>query len=175
MTRSFRRTGLRRIGVLGACTAAAVSFTAVAPARAASPAQAADGFEFTLYAKEVPGDGASPSGQTPKVGDVFTSADDLYRTKGGDKVGRDGVTCAVVRVSGDQADANCVGTFVLNGGPGGQLAAQALVTFDVSNQAPAAYDIAVTGGTGDFKQARGYVRATPDGDYQQMQFHITTR
>ncbi|MFC9591847.1 hypothetical protein [Streptomyces sp. NPDC056944] len=179
MTRSFRRTGLRRIGVLGACTAAVVSFAAVAPAQAtdsaAGAAHAVDGFEFTLFAKEVPGDGASASGQTPRVGDVFTSADDLYKTKGGDTVGRDGVTCAVVRVSGDQADANCVGTFVLNGGPGGQLTAQALVTFDISNQAPAAYDIAVTGGTGDFKQARGYVRATPDGDYQQMEFHITTR
>ncbi|CAM5228680.1 hypothetical protein STANM309S_01638 [Streptomyces tanashiensis] len=114
MTRSFRRTGLRRIGVLGACTVAAAAFAA------AAPAQAVDGFEFTLYAKEVPGEGVTETGQTPKVGDVFTVADDLYRTKGGDTVGRDGVTCAVVRVSGDQADANCVGTFVLNGGPGGQ-------------------------------------------------------
>ncbi|MEU6165665.1 dirigent protein [Streptomyces tanashiensis] len=169
MTRSFRRTGLRRIGVLGACTVAAAAFAA------AAPAQAVDGFEFTLYAKEVPGEGATETGQTPKVGDVFTVADDLYKTKGGDTVGRDGVTCAVVRVSGDQADANCVGTFVLNGGPGGQITAQALVTFDVSNETPAAYDIAVTGGTGDFKEARGYVRTTPDGDYEQLEFHITTR
>ncbi|SEC59210.1 hypothetical protein [Streptomyces sp. TLI_105] len=165
MTRSFKR-----IGALAACAVAAVSF-------AAAPAQAddGDGFEFTLYSKEVPAPGADESGPPPKVGGVFTVADDLYKTKGGDKVGRDGVTCAVVRVSGTQADVNCIGTFVLNGGPGGQLTAQALVTFDTSSETPAAYDVAITGGTGDFKQARGYLRTTPDGDYERMEFHITTR
>ncbi|MFG3037075.1 hypothetical protein ACGFYZ_09250 [Streptomyces sp. NPDC048330] len=162
---------LRRIGVLGACSVAAVAFGAVAPVHA----DEADGFEFTLYAKEVPGEGADESAAAPKVGDVFTVADDLYRTKGGSTVGRDGVTCAVVRVSGTQADVNCVGTFVLNGGPGGQLTAQALVTFDTSAESPAAYDVAITGGTGDFTQARGYVRTTPDGDYERMDFHVTVR
>ncbi|MER5204553.1 dirigent protein [Streptomyces sp. NPDC002825] len=166
MTRSFRR-----IGALCACTVAAVTFAAAAPAQADD----GDGFEFTLYAKEVPASGASESGPPPKVGEVFTVADDLYKTKGGSKVGRDGVTCAVVRVSGDQADVNCVGTFVLNGGPGGQLTAQALVTFDISNAAPAAYDVAITGGTGDFTQARGYVSTTPDGDYSRLEFHVTKR
>ncbi|MFE5911834.1 hypothetical protein ACFQ6B_22525 [Streptomyces wedmorensis] len=166
MTRTFRT-----IGTLGACTVAAVAFGAVAPVQADS----GDGFELTLYAKEVPAGGADESGPPPKVGDVFTVADDLYKTKGGDKVGRDGVTCAVVRVSGTQADVNCVGTFVLNGGPGGQLTAQALVTFDISAEAPAAYDVAITGGTGDFKDARGYVRTTPDGDYERMEFHINVR
>ncbi|MFF7437599.1 dirigent protein [Streptomyces sp. NPDC008122] len=167
MTRSFRR-----IGALCASTVAAVSFAA-----AAAPAHAAagDGFEFTLYAKQVPAAGASASAPALKVGDVLTFADDLYKTKGGDKVGRDGVTCSVVRVSGDQADMNCVGTIVLNGGPGGQLTAQALATVDITNEATAALDLAVTGGTGDFKQARGYIRSTPDGDYDRMEFHITTR
>ncbi|MER7533230.1 dirigent protein [Streptomyces sp. NPDC097704] len=167
MTRSFRR-----IGALCASTVAAVSFAA-----AAAPAHAAagDGFEFTLYAKQVPPPAASESNPPPKVGDTPVFADDLYKTKGGDKVGRDGVTCSVVRISGDQVDMNCVGTIVLNGGPGGQLTAQALTTFDTSNENPSAFDIAVTGGTGDFKQARGYIRSTPDGDYDRMEFHITTR
>ncbi|MEV4424752.1 dirigent protein [Streptomyces sp. R-07] len=169
MIRSFRRTGA--LGVCTVAAVAAVSFTAAAPVSADD----GDGFEFTLYAKEVPAAGADESGPPPKVGDVFTIADDLYKTKGGEKVGRDGATCAVVRVSGDQADVNCVGTFVLNGGPGGQLTAQALTTFDTTNETPAAYDVAVTGGTGDFKDARGYIRTTPDGDYERMEFHITTR
>ncbi|MFJ5828418.1 hypothetical protein [Streptomyces sp. NPDC093089] len=166
MTRTFRR-----IGALGACTVAAVAFGAAAPVHADN----GEGFEFTVYAKEVPGEGTGTSGPPPKAGDVFTVADDLYKTKGGTKAGRDGVTCAVVRVSGTQVDANCVGTFVLNGGPGGQITAQALVTFDTSAEAPSAYDVAITGGTGDFKNAHGYVRSTPDGDYQQMEFHITVR
>ncbi|MFB7867124.1 dirigent protein [Streptomyces sp. NPDC056069] len=162
----------RRIGALGACTVAAVALATAAPAAAHDDG---DGFEFTLYAKEVPVTGASESAPAPKAGDTFTFADDLYKTKGGDKVGRDGGVCGVVRVSGDQADANCIGTFALNGGPGGQLTAQALTTFDITNEQPAAFDVAVTGGTGDFKSAHGYIRVTPDGDYQRMDFHITTR
>ncbi|GHA72192.1 hypothetical protein ACIQRS_02975 [Streptomyces termitum] len=163
MTRSSRR-----IGALGAATVAAVAFATVAPAAAAP---AADGFEFTLYAKEVPGGGGGPGAQ-PKPGDSFAFADDLFRTKGGDKAGRDGVSCTVVR-AGDPVDVLCVGTFVLNGGPGGQLTAQTLLTADPSNEAQAAFDIAVTGGTGDFKDARGWIRSTPDGDYSRMEFHLT--
>ncbi|MFJ3900820.1 hypothetical protein [Streptomyces sp. NPDC090025] len=207
MIRSFTRTGgrragrLARLGALGVSTVAVVTLGAAAPASAAA-ADDGDGFEFTLYAKEVPAPGtsASPSDSSsesaspsesasesastssesaappaPKVGDTFTFADDLYRTKGGDPVGRDGVTCSVVRVSGDSADAACVGTFVLDGGPGGQLAAQGLTTMDTTEPQAAAFDVAVTGGTGDFKNAHGYIRVTPDGDYERMEFHITTR
>ncbi|MFI2732998.1 dirigent protein [Streptomyces sp. NPDC018711] len=168
MTRSFRRTG-----ALGVCAVAAVAATTFAAVPVS--AHSGDGFEFTLYAKQVSPPATNQSSPPPKVGDMPVFADDLYKTKGGEKVGRDGVTCAVVRVSGDQVDMNCVGTIVLNGGPGGQLTAQALTTFDTSNEAPSAFDIAVTGGTGDFKQARGYITSTPDGDYSRMEFHITTR
>ncbi|MFI8961091.1 dirigent protein [Streptomyces sp. NPDC053493] len=171
MSRSFRR-----IGVFGACAVTAVTLATAVPAAAHDDG---DGFDFTLYAKEV-GDGNAPggtgsSGPPPKVGDTFTFADDLFKTKGGDKVGRDGGTCAVVRTSDSQVDATCSGTFVLNGGPGGQLTAQTLTTFSTGAQTPAAFDIAVTGGTGDFKNAHGYIRVTPDGDYERMEFHITNR
>ncbi|WP_031011324.1 dirigent protein [Streptomyces sp. NRRL F-5727] len=165
MTGSFRR-----IGALGAATVAAVAFASAAPVAAAP---AVDGFEFTLYAKEVPTDeSGEDTGRAPEPGDSFAFADDLSRTKGGESVGRDGVTCTVVR-AGSPADLLCVGTFVLNGGPGGQLTGQNLISFDPSNEAPAAFDIAVTGGTGDFRDARGYIRSTPDGDYARLEFHIT--
>ncbi|MFF0472562.1 dirigent protein [Streptomyces sp. NPDC004284] len=168
MIRSFRRTG-----ALGVCAVAAVAASTFAAAPVS--AHSGGGFEFTLYAKQVQPPATNQSSPPPKVGDTPVFADDLYKTKGGEKVGRDGVTCAVVRVSGDQVDMNCVGTIVLNGGPGGQLTAQALTTFDTTNEAPSAFDIAVTGGTGDFKQASGYITSTPDGDYNRMEFHITTR
>ncbi|MFF2775803.1 hypothetical protein ACFVU3_12910 [Streptomyces sp. NPDC058052] len=164
MNRSFRR-----IGALGAATAAAVAFTAVAPVAAAP---AADGFEFTLYAKEVPADDSGETDQAPAVGDSFAFADDLSRTKGGESVGRDGVGCTVVR-AGNPADLLCVGNFVLNGGPGGQIAGQTMLSVDPTDDAPAAFDIAVTGGTGDFKDVRGYIRSTPDGDYSRLEFHLT--
>ncbi|MEU8621845.1 hypothetical protein [Streptomyces sp. NPDC048623] len=166
----------RRIGAIGAGTVAAVALVTAAPLPASASVPAGQGdFEFTLFAKEVPAPGADESAPPPEVGDTFTFADDLFKTKGGDKVGRDGVICGVVRTSGDPVDANCIGTFVLNGGPGGQLTAQALTTFDVTNMVPSAFDLAVTGGTGDFKSASGYIRVTPSGDYDQMEFHITGR
>ncbi|MFD5325640.1 hypothetical protein [Streptomyces sp. NPDC127092] len=164
MIRSFRKAG-----ALGAAAVAAVTFAAAAPASAAA---SGDGLEFTLYSKEVPGEGDGQGDQAPQVGDSFAFADDLYRTKGGDKVGRDGVTCTVVR-AGDPGDMMCVGTFALTGGPGGQLAGQNLVSFDPSDEAPAAFDIAVTGGTGDFKDVRGWIRSTPDGDYSRLEFHLS--
>ncbi|MEU9856768.1 hypothetical protein [Streptomyces sp. NPDC047974] len=166
MIRSFRR-----IGALGAATVAAVTFAAAAPV-AAAPAVPADGFEFTLYAKEVPADEDEVPDLSPDVGDSLAFADDLSSTKGGKTIGRDGVSCTVVR-GGEQADLLCVGTFVLNGGPGGQLTGQTLLSVDTSDEAPAAFDIAVTGGTGDFKDARGWIRSTPDGDYSRLEFHIT--
>ncbi|MFD3535404.1 hypothetical protein [Streptomyces sp. NPDC058664] len=164
MFRSFRR-----IGALGACTVAAVAFSAVAPVSAAP--QAVD-LEFTLYAKEVPGEQPDESPSAPKVGDSFAFADDLFRTKGGEKVGRDGVTCTVAR-AGNPSDLQCVGTFVLTGGPGGQIAGQTLLSVNPSDQSPAAFDIAVTGGTGDFKDVRGTIRSTPDGDYSRLDFRLT--
>ncbi|MFF9149992.1 dirigent protein [Streptomyces sp. NPDC014861] len=162
---------LRRIGALGAATVAAVAFSAAAPV-AAAPEPAANGFEFTLYAKEVPTDEGGEETQAPEVGDSFAFADDLSRTKGGESVGRDGVGCTVVR-AGNPADLLCVGTFVLNGGPGGQISGQTLLSVDPTDDAPAAYDIAVTGGTGDFKDVRGYIRSTPDGDHSRLEFHLT--
>ncbi|MFJ9827644.1 hypothetical protein ACIRSU_25270 [Streptomyces sp. NPDC101160] len=168
----FRR--FRRTGALGACAVAAAAFAGAAAVPAYAHDDGGKTYDFTLYAKEVPGPNSQESGPPPKVGQVLTFADDLYKTKGGEKVGRDGVICGVIRVSGDSADVTCVGTIVLNGGPGGQLAAQALTHFDTSNETPAAFDIAITGGTGDFKSAHGYVRSTPDGDYNRMDFHITS-
>ncbi|MER8044815.1 dirigent protein [Streptomyces sp. NPDC094032] len=171
MIRSFRRTG-----ALGACTVAVLALGTVAPAQASADTGNGNGFEFTLYAKEVQGMTASQSAQAPKLGDSFAFADDLYKTKdvNGDKVGRDGASCVVVR-PGNPMDLQCTGTVVLNGGPGGQLALQALTSVNPNDQAPPAADIAVTGGTGDFKNARGWVRSTPDGDWSRMEFHIATR
>ncbi|MER7764910.1 dirigent protein [Streptomyces sp. NPDC097619] len=170
--RRSRRPGA--LAALGACAAAAVVFGAPLPASAADPPT-----EFTLYAKELPADesdGSSESTDRPEVGDTFAFADDLYRVKDGPVVGRDGVSCVVVRASGSGGDMHCAGTLVLNGGPGGQIAAQGLTQFDMTDSAMSGYDIAVTGGTGDFKDARGYIRVTDEGDgYQKMDFRLTGR
>ncbi|MET9951016.1 dirigent protein [Streptomyces sp. NPDC006339] len=173
MNRSFRKAG-----ALGAAAVAAVTFAATAPAAAPALAHAADNgrnYDFTLYAKEVPDPGGEETGAPPQVGDVFAFAEDLYRSKGGEKVGRSGVSCAVVRGSGQQLDVHCVGTFVLSGDPAGQITGQTLTAVDMTEEQPASLDVAVTGGTGDFREARGYIRTSPDGDHDRLEFHVTTR
>lgn len=157
---------LRTLGALGVCLAASVALTASSPAFAA-PTR--DDETFTLYAKEVASedDEGESEQQAPEIGDSFAFADDLYDSKGGGKVGRDGVTCTVVRVA-DPGDLLCVGTFVLEGG---HIAGQAVLPLDESEQQPT-FDIAITGGTGDYEEVRGYIHSTDDGDYQKLEFHV---
>ncbi|MDC0773026.1 allene oxide cyclase barrel-like domain-containing protein [Streptomyces sp. HD] len=159
---------LRTFGVLGACLTAAVALGAPLPASAA-PTQ--DDETFTLYAREVvdPNGESESEPQEPDIGDSFAFADDLYRAKGGETVGRDGVTCTVVRL-GNPGDLLCVGTFVL---PGGHISGQALLPLQESEQQPT-FDIAITGGTGDYEAARGSIHSTDDGDYQKLEFRVQT-
>ncbi|WP_175411655.1 dirigent protein [Streptomyces sp. TRM64462] len=162
----------RRAGALGAAVVAAVAFATPA---SAGPAQPADDPDFTLFAKEVTSDeGAEPQPTAPPAaGDTFSFASDLFRSKGGEKVGRDGVTCTVVRQTEQGGDIMCVGTFVLTGDPAGQITGQTLTAFSLTEEGPAEFEIAVTGGTGDFQDARGYINATEDGDHERLDFHLT--
>ncbi|WP_329335165.1 hypothetical protein OG866_15520 [Streptomyces sp. NBC_00663] len=157
----------RRIRIYGALGAAGLA--AAAALTTAAPVSATDG-DFTLYAKEVPADEEGPGDQqAPKVGDAFASADDLYQHKGGDKVGRDGAACTVVR-AGDPMDIQCVGTFVLSGG---QLTAQVLLTVPLDESAqPTDFVASITGGTDDYRGASGQIHFTDDGDYQRLDFDL---
>ncbi len=153
---------IRTLSALGAGLAAATALVMAAPA-------AAQEDDFTLYAREVAGDEEEEPQQVPKVGDSFTFADDLYEVKGGEKVGRDGVTCTVVR-TGDPLDIQCVGTFVLSGG---QISAQVLMTVPLTEEEQPPFDAAVTGGTDDYRGARGQIHFTDDGDYQKLDFDLS--
>ncbi|MFF5495209.1 hypothetical protein [Streptomyces aquilus] len=157
---------LRRIRTFGALGAAGMA--AAATLVTAAPASAAADDDFTLYAKEVPSEDQGPQ-QAPKVGDSFSSADDLYQHKGGDKVGRDGAVCTVVR-TGDPMDIQCVGTFSLSGG---QLTAQVLLAVPADESAqPSTFDVSITGGTDDYRGASGQIHFTDDGDYQRLDFDL---
>jgi hypothetical protein len=155
---------IRMFGALGAAgMAAAAALATAAPAAAAED-------DFTLYAKEVAGEEEDEGEQQmPEVGDSFSFADDLYRDKNGDKVGRDGVACTVVR-AGNPMDIQCVGTFVLSGG---QLTAQVLMTVPLDESADLPeFDASVTGGTDDYRGASGQIHFTEDGDYQRLDFDL---
>jgi len=154
---------IRTLAALGAGLAAAGTLVVSAPASAQED-------DFTLYAREVGADEEEEEQQQlPKVGDTFSFADDLFREKGGDRVGRDGVVCTVVR-TGDPMDIQCVGTFVLSGG---QLTAQVLMAVPLSESAELPeFDASVTGGTDDYRGASGQIHFTEDGDYQKLDFDL---
>jgi hypothetical protein len=88
------------------------------------------------------------------VGDRVAFSDDVFASKGGQKVGTDGGECTTVRVT-DAATASgvlqCLVTFDL---PGGQITTQALNTLTNGGFAGAQTG-AITGGTGRFRDASG--------------------
>jgi hypothetical protein len=87
-------------------------------------------------------------------GDSFIFANSLYSR--GHKVGEDGGACTVVRAASGGTTFQCLGTNTL---PGGQLTAQGLTTADATREV-----LAITGGTGRYKTARGEVRITEVSD-----------
>lgn len=96
-------------------------------------------------------------------GDQRVIHEDLYRD--GKKVGDHSVVCTYTSTS--PAALQCLGTFAL---PDGQFAAQALLHLP----APSYVDVGVTGGSGDYHKARGFVRTVPAGDTERhFTVHLT--
>ena len=93
------------------------------------------------------------------LGDQLVFSDTLYRDD--EKVGHDGATCTIVRLSDDKTTptANCVGTLSLNRG---QITVEGLVTFSENDTSP--FTIAVTGGTGTYRSVGGEMEIQPAED-----------
>jgi hypothetical protein len=90
------------------------------------------------------------------VGDQRVVHEDLYRD--GKKVGDHSAVCTFTRVS--PAALQCLGTFAL---PEGQFAAQSLLHLP----APASVDVSITGGSGDYRTAQGFIRTVPAGETER--------
>jgi hypothetical protein len=88
----------------------------------------------------------------PSMGDQIVSHDVLL-DETGTQVGHDGVSCIVTDPSGPEAE--CTATFDL---PGGQITTQFL------NSPPPEKHVAVTGGTGAYRNARGEAVLVERGD-----------
>ncbi|MFJ5268062.1 hypothetical protein [Streptomyces sp. NPDC088358] len=102
-------------------------------------------------------------------GDEILVAEDLYRD--GKKIGDHTVVCTYVQTK--PGELQCLGTFAL---PQGQITSQALLHLP----AAPSVDIAITGGTGDYRSARGFVHTVPAGTHtvpaavteRRLTFHI---
>jgi hypothetical protein len=97
------------------------------------------------------------------LGDQLVIAEDLYRN--GKKIGDHAVVCTYVHTSPDELQ--CLGTFAL---PQGQITGQALLHLPAASSV----DVAITGGSGAYSGAGGYVHTVPAGTTERhATFHIT--
>ncbi|MEU3408641.1 hypothetical protein ABZ766_32485 [Streptomyces sp. NPDC006670] len=140
--------GTATLATLLACTpVAAATDTGSAPAmdKARTITVVAEVQELTRFpvTPVVPG--------SPKQGDTVVVRSDLFDSRHV-KVGESHGTCTTTRGGADEAE-QCVVTYTL---PGGQLTVQGMY-FDYLDQGP--FDNAITGGTGDYKKARGWVHS----------------
>ncbi|MFF4371013.1 hypothetical protein [Streptomyces sp. NPDC001594] len=141
--------GTATLATLLACTpvAAAATDTGSAPAmdKARTITVLAEVQELTRFpvTPVVPG--------SPKQGDTVVVRSDLFDSQH-IKVGESHGTCTTTRGGADEAE-QCVVTYTL---PGGQLTVQGMY-FNYLDQGP--FDNAITGGTGDYKKARGWVHS----------------
>ena len=97
-----------------------------------------------------------PSGLS--LGDYFVATEDLFRQ--GKKVGTDHAVCTLTRLvprtgTPKRFAVQCVATLLL---PEGQITVQGVRTGSLSAQEPPRFTLAITGGTGAYKTARGQVR-----------------
>ncbi len=144
--------------------AATASATSVA---AGSPAVARAGTVISFTLKETSNQSFElGKGHGVRVGWVQLNADDLMQ--GTKQIGHDGASCVITRFGGGTADDLCTITMVL---PGGQIDLQGLTTSTKSGPGP--FQLAITGGTGTYRTARGYAAVEPT-QTPKVTLHIST-
>ncbi|GGN77779.1 hypothetical protein GCM10011579_060320 [Streptomyces albiflavescens] len=162
----MRESNLRSLSAAAVLAAALVA----APLASATTSTAGTGQEthqrtetIELVAKQTQSASLDLGSKGLSQGDENIIAEDLYRD--GRKIGDHSVVCTYVHINPDELQ--CVGTFAL---PQGQVTSQALLHLP---PAPA-IDIAITGGSGAYRTARGYVHTVPAGQTERrLTFHIT--
>ncbi|MBT2393582.1 hypothetical protein J7E87_30260 [Streptomyces sp. ISL-1] len=145
---------------MAAALAGAVALAPLASADTSASSSAPDTRQRTgviqLVGKQTQIEDLDLGKQGISLGDQRIIAEDLYRD--GKKVGDHSVICTYIHVNPGKLQ--CVGTFAL---PGGQFSSQALLHLP----APSFVDVAITGGTGDYRNAQGYVRTVPAGETER--------
>jgi hypothetical protein len=116
-----------------------------------------------LVAKQTQSQTVDTGQKGHSLGDELVIAEDLYQN--GKKVGDHAVVCTYVHIGPDSLQ--CLGTFAL---PQGQITGQALLHLPSHS----AVDVAITGGSGAYNGAGGFVHTVPAGTTERhLTFHIT--
>jgi len=157
---------LRHLG-LSAATAVTAALLCAAPASAADAPSPVGvywppGFPigreqvFDLVAHQTQFSFVDVGTAGPSQGDEFVISGDLLQ--GSAVVGQYGEVCTLTRVGPvvDSFDQQCVGTLTL---PDGDLTVQGLISVTAAGP-EADINLAITGGTGRYRTAHGYVHAT---------------
>jgi hypothetical protein len=100
------------------------------------------------------------------VGAVELAANNLMQ--GSKQIGRDGVSCTFTRLSAQSADDLCLDILALTGG---QIDLAGLGPS--TPLGPGTFHLAVTGGTGRYKDVRGYATIIPSQN-PKVTVHLTT-
>jgi hypothetical protein len=146
-----------RVAVIAGSTAAVVSISWAVAAQAQpdrpTPTPAEHRFVLVDHTGPTHLQDSAPNG--PSVGDRYTFSE--WITQNGRRVGTGGGTCTLVAVTDTATTQQCVITAAL---ARGQLDVAGLATYS-STAAPHPVRYAITGGTGDYRTARGEVTVTP--------------
>ncbi len=136
-----------RAGRAAAALALGLGLSVLAPTAPVAAGEVEQTFQVTPRTiNDSETDGGPPG---PSAGDTFSFTERLFR--GGERVGRDAVTCKIKRFERRLFEAQCFVTMVFT--DRGQITAQGLVTFRRgSDRRPV---LAITGGTGEFEDAGG--------------------
>lgn len=157
-------TTIRRRTAAAALAVAAIGGTIAAITATAAPASAGTAITFTQVNISDRTFNLG-SGHGFAVGYVELVADKLMQ--GGKQIGHDGQSYTVTRLSDGSADEVVSAVEVLGGG---QIDLSGLVTS--TSAGPGTFQLAVTGGTGSYRDARGYATVVP-GNTPTFTIHLT--
>ncbi len=129
-------------GLTATVTAIAVGVVLAGPSRAETVVTYTAIDRSSNY---IPGNNANPRSQTPAQGDMF-AIDEVLKNQAGQTVGYDSGTCVVTNTGGL---AHCTVTGAL---PGGSITVQGIINFNRDT-----FVLAITGGTGRFNGAGGWL------------------
>lgn len=155
--------------VLSAATGLSALLFCAHPASAATAADSAPRSDvFQLIAKTTDANWVDVDGSGgTSAGDELVVSGDLFR--GSTQVGTFGEVCTMTRVAAnDEADLLCAVDLLLSQG---QLTLQG--RFTITSAGPGDIDLAITGGTGGYRTARGTVHADNISDTEtQVTIHL---